>query len=260
MPSSRATAADRATARLLERGHIYFAYRPKINAGEVRGLEDVERFYVILSPRGRDSYRLLVVGQKRLPGIIGPEDRKGWAFVEKVSSDAEEIEDELDPKRRLTRTRGLRHIPAGRPAGEGVYAIARHNNHTHLAYVLELPPTPGPVQEALRILPRAAYVVAVRNPRTDSAAGLDPARRAKLPTPLQKRFRGRRFIPLDPPDFLDHEGTEVLLVGTRADALAELGIELEPQHEDLANAGIFTDLQLEPSVHPLEPVTKGEWA
>jgi hypothetical protein len=260
MPSSRATAADRATARLLERGHIYFAYRPKINAGEVRGLEDVERFYVILSPRGRDSYRLLFVGQKRLPGIIGPEDRKGWAFVEKVSSAAGEIEDELDPKSRLTRTRGLRHIPAGRPAGEGVYAIARHNNHTHLAYVLELPPTPGPVQEALRILPRAAYVVAVRNPRTDSAAGLDPARRAKLPTSLQKRFRGRRFIPLDPPDFLDHEGAEVLLVGTRADALAELGIELEPQHEDLANAGIFTDLQLEPSVHPLEPVTKGEWA
>ena len=162
-----------------------------------------------------------------------------------MSSDAEEIEDELDPKRRLTRTRGLRHIPAGRPAGEGVYAIARHNNHTHLAYLLELPPTPGPVQEALRILPRAAYVVAVRNPRTDSAVGLEPARRAKLPTPLQKHFHGRRFIPLDPPDFLDHEGTEVLLVGTRADAQAELGIELEPQREDLATAGIFTDLQID---------------
>ena len=86
------------------------------------------------------------------------------------------------------------------------------------------------------------------------------SRSGSSPTPLQKRFRGRRFIPLDPPDFLDHEGTEVLLVGTRADALAELGIELEPQHEDLANAGIFTDLQLEQSVHPLEPLVKGEWA
>ena len=111
----------------------------KIDAEEVRGLEDVERFYVILSPEGRDSYRLLVVGQKRLPGNAGSEDRKAWAFVERVSSHAEEIEDELDPKNRLTRTRGLRHIPAGRPAGEGVYAIARHNNHTHLAYLLELP-------------------------------------------------------------------------------------------------------------------------
>jgi hypothetical protein len=247
-------------ARLRERGHIYFAYRPKIDVEEARGLEDVERFYAILSPQGREPYRLLVVGQKRLPATTGAEDRKGWAFVEKVSTHAEEVEDELDPKNRLTRTRGLRHIPAGRPAGEGVYAVARHNNHTHLAYVLELPPVLGPVQQAFHILPRAAYVVAVRNPKTDSAVGLDPARRAKLPRPLQNRFRGRRFIPLDPPDFLDHEGTEIFLVGTRDDALTELGVELEPQHEDLATAGIFTDLQLEESVHPLEPVAKGEWA
>ena len=45
----------------MERGHIYFAYRPKIDAEEVRGLEDVERFYAILNSRGH-SYRLLVVG------------------------------------------------------------------------------------------------------------------------------------------------------------------------------------------------------
>jgi hypothetical protein len=259
MPSSRSAFANRAPARLRERGHIYFAYRPKIDVEAARGLEDVERFYVILSPQGRDSYRLLVVGQKRLPATTGADDRKGWAFVERVSSDAEEIEDELDPKNRLTLTRGLRHIPAGRPAGEGVYAIARHNNHTHLAYLLELPAAPGPVQQAFHIQSQAAYVVAVRNPRIDSASGLDPARRAKLPGPLQKRFRGRHFIPLDPPSVLDHEGTEILLVGTRDDALVELGVELEPQHEDLATAGIFTDLQLERSVHPLEPLAKGEW-
>ena len=62
MPSSRSALASRAPARR-ERGHIYFAYRPKIDGEAARGLEDVERFYVILSPQGRDSYRLLVVGQ-----------------------------------------------------------------------------------------------------------------------------------------------------------------------------------------------------
>ena len=30
--------------------------------------------------------------------------------------------------------------------------------------------------------------------------------------------------------------------------------------EDLATAGVFTDLQIEQSVHPLEPLVKGEWA
>ena len=111
--------------------------------------------------------------------------------------------------KRLPGIAGAEHRKAPpRPAGEGVHAIARHHKHY-----------------APRVSPRAP-VVAVRNPRTDSAAGLDPARRATLPRPF----------------------------------LAELGIELEPQHEDLATARIFTDLQLEQSVHPLEPLVKGEWA
>jgi hypothetical protein len=31
-------------ARIRERGHIYFFYRPKVDARVVRGLDDVERF------------------------------------------------------------------------------------------------------------------------------------------------------------------------------------------------------------------------
>ena len=33
-------------ARIRERGHIYFFYRPKVGASVVRGLDDVERFYM----------------------------------------------------------------------------------------------------------------------------------------------------------------------------------------------------------------------
>ena len=123
---------------------------------------------------------------------LPPADRAGyWTLVLSIVSEC---------------TRPTPTFPrGGGPTGEGVYAISRHNNYTHLAYVLELPPVPGPVQQAFQILPRA-YVVAVRNPRTDSNVGLDPARRAKLPGPLQDRFRGRHFIPLDPADYLDHEG------------------------------------------------------
>jgi len=54
--------------RVRERGNIYFAYRPKIDEQVAQSLDDVERLYMILSPRGRDSYRLLVIGGKRLPG------------------------------------------------------------------------------------------------------------------------------------------------------------------------------------------------
>ena len=94
-----------AAVSTLERGHIYFAYRPRVDVTVVRGPDDVQRLNMILSPRGRDSYRLLVVGEKRLPAPDG--DRRTWAFVDKVSRDPEEIEDELDPRTYLTRTRGL---------------------------------------------------------------------------------------------------------------------------------------------------------
>ena len=38
-----------------------------------------------------------------------------------------------------TETRGKRRIKAAAPAGEGKYSIVKHDNHTELAYILELP-------------------------------------------------------------------------------------------------------------------------
>jgi hypothetical protein len=257
--SARRESSARADAKILERGNIYFAYRPRVDVQTVHGLEDVQRLSVILGPRGRDSYRLIVIGQKRLPAVDG--DRTAWGFVEKVASDPEAVEDELDPKRYLTTTHGERDRPAARPAGEGVYAIVRHRGHTHLVYVLELPAEPGEVQRALNIAREASHIVAVRNPKApaEPGIGLEESRRAHFPRGLQQRFRGRRFINLDPPDFLDHEGCEILLVATRPGGLEELGISLDARQEDEETADIFTDLRLEKSLHPLTPLLKGTW-
>ena len=246
------------SVRTPERGHIYFAYRPKLDVTVVRGPDDVQRLYMILNPRGRDSYRLLVVGEKRLPAPDG--DRRTWAFVDKVSSNPEDVEDELDPKSYLTRTRGERHRPPARPAGEGVYAIVRHRGHPHLVYVLELPREPGEVQRGLKIAREGNYIVVVKNPKTPSepGLGLDETRRARFPRGLAQRFRGRRFINLDPPDFLDHEGAEIVLIATGAD-VHELGLELDREHEDEETAAIFEDLRLEKSLHPIAPLLKGTW-
>jgi hypothetical protein len=245
-----------------ERGDIFFFYRPKVKHEVAKGLDDVQRLYVILSPRGKASYRLIVIPAKRLPATGRSGDRKTWGFVEKVSSNPEEVEDELDPKSYLTKTRGERHRPAARPAGEGVYTIVGHRGHTHLAYALELPKQPGDVQQALNIGEEAIYVVSVKNPKARGASevGLEPARRARLPENLQKRFRGRRFIPLDPPDFLDHEGAEILFVGAKQSVIEELGLTLDREDETEATAEIFNDLRVERSVHPVEPLLKGQWA
>jgi hypothetical protein len=76
---------------------------------------------------------------------------------------------------------------------------------------------------------------------------------------LLERFAARRFIPADPPDFLDYEWAEIILVGARKDIFAELGLELTPENETEATAEIFSDLKMERSLHPLKPLFEGKW-
>lgn len=248
--------------KILEHGHIYFFYRPKVERPYVRGPADIRRFYVVLHSRRRDTYRVIIIGEKRLPVVGGRGDRRSWGFIERVSRTPDDVEDELDPITYRTKTRGERHVDAARPAGEGVYALVRHEEHTHLAYMLEFPKRPGPVQRALNIAAEASYVVSVKNPEAPSPpnVGLDDQRRATLPKRLRDRFGARRFISVDPPEFLDFEGIEILLIGASDDVSQELGIELAADHEAETDAAIFRDLHLERTLHPVKPLFEGTWA
>jgi hypothetical protein len=247
-------------ARILERGDIFFFYRPRVEEDVVKGLDDVQRFYIVLHARDLNLFRLLVLGRKRLPAIEGRKERE-WGFVDLVTRDASEIKAALQARTYLTRTRGERVLAPARPAGEGVYAIVRHKDHTHLAHVLELPAQPGEVQHDLRIEPEASYILSVRNPDATAPPGfgLSASRRPDFPEELRERFGRRRFIPADPPDLLNYEGAEVLLIGADVDVRGELSIDLDREQETVETAQIFADLHLDRSNRPLEPLVKGEW-
>jgi hypothetical protein len=244
-------------SRVLEQGDVFFFYRPRVGAEEVRSLEDVQRFFLVLSPDGRALFRRLIVGRKRLPDVH--EHERAWAFVAEVAEDPEAFRGELERLEYETRTRGSRVQPEARAAGEGRYAIVGHDGHTHLAYVLELPREPGPAQRIFRIEREASYIVAVRNP--DAAAppgtGLPPPRRPAYPDELRARFGDRRFTAVDPPELLDYEGAEVVIIGASVDAHAELGIELEPETQCLDEADVFRALRLRPGALPAEPLEQG---
>nr|MBS0020314.1 hypothetical protein [Gammaproteobacteria bacterium] len=142
-----------------------------------------------------------------------------------------------------------------------MHSVGRHGDHTHLAYALELPAEPGAVQRTLHIEEQASYVLSIKNPERTSAghAGVGEKRRVRFPKHLQERFRERRFIPADPPDFLDHEGAEVLFIGAADDIPKQLGLSLEPQHETESTAEIFRELRMVKSRHPVKPLLEGQW-
>ena len=249
------------TIETLESGNVYFLFRPKVEEESPENLDDVQRLFVVLSPQGLQRYRLLVIGRKQLPEPEQSGQEKNWGFVDAVSKNAETIENRLDPQRYETKTRGERHLAAVRPIGEGVYRIVRHEHHTHFAYALELPKRTGEAQAAFNIEEEASYIISIKNPEKGSplGVGLSEEQEAHFPRWLQEKFRDRRFCEADPPDFLNYEGTEFVLISAADDVSEQLGIELHPEDENIASADIFNDLKMERSVHPLKPLFKGEW-
>jgi hypothetical protein len=245
-------------SRIVERGDLFFFYRPRVGLDEAHDLQDVQRFFVILKPERRRLYRRVIVGRKRLPDPR--EHERIWAFVAEVVDDPAPVREELGREAYETLTRGIRVEPEARPAGEARYAIVEHERHTHLAYVLELPRRPGPAQAVFRIRPEASYVVAVRNPNADAppGAGLPPHSRAAYPPELMRRFGSRRFAVLDDPRFLDYEGAELVLIGAAEDVEADLGIALTPEDVDGATADIFRQLRIRPEDVPAEPLVRGQ--
>lgn len=246
---------------ITESGDVYFLYRPRVGEEEPEEPEEIQRLFMVLRPRGERRWRRIVIGRKRLPEPERSGRERFWGFVDTVTSRGREIGERAGRERYTTATRGERVQPEDRPLGEGVYAIARHDDHTHFAYQLELPEEPGEPQEELNVELEASYVVSVKDPEQPSpaAAGLSSERKAELPKGLRERFGGRRFAALDPPDFRDHEGVELVLIAASEDVAEELGIELPEERETAESADIFEQLRIDRERHPIEPLLKGEW-
>lgn len=244
----------------LEKGNIYFLYRPRVQEESPDGIEDVERFYVVLSPDDRKVLRLLVLGRKKAPDAEQAAERT-WGFVDMAARDAAELEPALGEVKYTTKTRGERTRPAARPAGEGRYRIVRHADHTHLVYALELPKEPGDVQRELNVEPEGSFIISIKNPQKPSPAqtGLRGRQRAELPRHLLEKFEGRRFCDADPPDFLDYPGTEFILIAAR-EGSEELGLEIKMDRENQHSADVIKELKLDRKEHPMEPLFAGKWA
>ena len=152
--------------------------------------------------------------------------------------------------------------PEARPVGEDRYALADHNGHTHVAYVLELPHEPGEAQELFGICREASYVVAVRNPDAPAppGAGLSSRQRPDLPAEIREPFASHRFIAVNLPDILDYAGVELVLIGASKDAERELGIRIVAEDESLDTAELFARLRLNPGDVPIDPLVSGRCA
>jgi hypothetical protein len=56
--------ARRTRTKVLERGDIFFFYRPDVEEESPGGLIDVRRFHVVLRAEGVEALRLITIGRK----------------------------------------------------------------------------------------------------------------------------------------------------------------------------------------------------
>ncbi|CAA3000390.1 Hypothetical predicted protein, partial [Olea europaea subsp. europaea] len=249
---------------ILERGEIFFFYRPKVEREEAHGPQDVQRLYIVLQPESGERpieqkqdtdssqhgssqeiniekqmlLRFIVMGRKSLPDSSSKRGRPYWGFVEMVTTKSEDIKLALKGEEYDTATRGNRHKPPARALAEGIYRILRHNRggkrmHTHLVYKLEYPPEDekNEAQESLNIEREGSFLIQIKNPDQHGSEfrGLESKRKATFPAHLQGQFGNLRYHTADPPDFLNYEGCEFLLISASDDIEEELGLQLETE-------------------------------
>jgi hypothetical protein len=247
---------------IIEQGDIFFFYRPKVDTEEVEDLKDVQRFYMITAPENNTKYRLFLIGQKQLPEIVegkSSSEERNWALNTLTTSNPKDIEKELMPAEYITKTRGKRRLAAAVPTGEGKYAIAKHDNHTELAYVLELPETLGPTQREFEIKKEASYIVSVKNPDI-KVPGFAAFEKPDYPKTLNDKFGHKRWINVEEPNFLNYENTQLLLIGSKKKNVEEeLGIDIDDEKETESSADLFKELKVKKEQVPLKPLLKGEF-
>jgi hypothetical protein len=275
LKSNKSDSNNYDSKRFIETGDIFFFYRPKIDTKEVKDIEDVQRFYMVTcndinkntNKNKNKKYRLFMLGSKKMPEILegksGSEERS-WALNILTTSNADVIHNELLlPVEYTTKTRGKRRLSAAQPAGEGKYSIIRHDGHTELGYILEIPEDPGPIQTEFEIKKEASYIVSVKNPEIfipgyDAFSKKD--RKPNYPKHIKEKFGEKRWINVDDPEILNYENTQLLLIGARKrNVEEELGIEIDEEKENKNSVDIFKELKIKKEEIPLRPFLKGKF-
>src|ERR671937_744302 len=261
--------------QVLEQGDIYFFYRPKKEAQEVKGVQDVRRFFMVTAPEEKREqnndnknqlYRLFVIGKKSLPEIRKTEARSSeryWARVGGIFKDPNELTKELFSDE-------FRKGDRARPVGEGKYAIVKRQSHAELAYILEMPKEPGEAQQELGIEKEASYVISVINPRKPAVSSV--AEGGKYPSTeeipsypeevLREFGNSDIFVSLSKDTkLIDYKNAQIILIGAREgrDVIKqEIGIEIKEEGQQEESADIFNKLKVRKDQIPIRPLTEGK--
>ncbi|KAJ5306184.1 hypothetical protein N7508_005199 [Penicillium antarcticum] len=273
---------------ILEKGFIYFFFRPRVNIEEPHGIEDIARNFFVLRPTplgakfdhgqgpvAKDAQcRLMILPKKKFP-TSGRERYMG--FVEKSGQSMQALHEKfIAGKTYQTKTMGERHTEEATPYAEGVYAITSTPRASHLAYILTIPAELGAVQEEFGLYERGSWLVQSKNPKYPGPPIGQLPKDPEYPQSVLEKFGDLRWVPLKP-EFLDYSNAQFLMIGAAQNTLGkaatsqgekspheeEPGEELEKLegeneeriHALQGDATVYQDLGYDAKSYPKMPTT-----
>ncbi|KAH8693955.1 hypothetical protein BGW36DRAFT_384036 [Talaromyces proteolyticus] len=272
---------------VLEKGIIYFLFRPRVNVEDPQNMSEVARSFFVLRPTPKgakiedgpigeaDNCRLMMLPKKKYP-TSGRERDMG--FVEKAKVSLKTIREKLMASETYqTQTQGERTTPEARPYAEGVYAIVKEGRNSHLVYILTIPEYIGDVQNDFGLFNSGSFVFQVKNPKFPGPPSAQLPKTPEYPEEIMSKFRDLRWVPVEP-EFLDYPNAQFLMIGsaqnnlgrageiqaasdkegkeTPAEELSKFESENEERVESLAgDHTIFNDLGIDAKKHANLPKT-----
>lgn len=159
---------------ILEKGIVYFFFRPRVSVEEPESIDDIARSFLVLRPLPRDAKlgegpigdddncRLLVLPKKKLPTSSR---ERYMGFVEKAGVNVKTLRESFQDREYETKTKGHQHVPTATPLAEGVYAITSTGKSSHLAYIVTIPSELSEVQTDFGLRNRGSFIISAKNPK-----------------------------------------------------------------------------------------------
>lgn len=192
---------------MLERGSVSFFVQPRVDTPEITSLRDVQRTHMLLTPEGGTPSRRVMLGHKRLPRT-GQRERF-WSLIDRIGPLPWVLGD-LGPSHYRTKTQGDRFQPGTKWIALGRYAIAHHEDHTHLEFELDWEDPDRRLRDAIALRSEGHFLLLSMRPAE------------VLPERLARHFGDARFAePL--PELLDQEGMSLVLIPIEHTISMDLG-------------------------------------
>ncbi|CAL5866239.1 uncharacterized protein PFLUO_LOCUS446 [Penicillium psychrofluorescens] len=211
------------SSNILEKGIIYFFFRPRVNVEDPHSVGDVARSFFVLRPTPKGAEldhsqsvdrnarcRLMLLPKKKFPTSAKERD---MGFVEKAGQTMQQLQENfIAGEKYQTSTQGERTVQEARPYAEGVYAITSTSRSSHLAYILTIPAELGDIQENFGLRNKGSWIVQAKNPKFPGPSFAQLPKEPEYPEAVREKFGDLRWIPLEP-EFLDYPNAQFLMIG-----------------------------------------------